>query len=76
MRHFYQGLLVYIVSISRLWRDQRLNYEPLPTRDDWADLLVLLYTGNDDTVVSADRLVKRICGMIDPTVRVTEASKL
>ena len=43
LRRYFHSLLYYVVSISRLWRDQHLNRDPASTRDDWADLALSHY---------------------------------
>lgn len=76
LRHFFYALLFYITGISRLWRDQWLNRDAVPTRADWADLAVALYVGRRDFVVSADRLIRDVFAAIDPTIGVVIAADL
>jgi hypothetical protein len=69
-------LLYYVVSISKLWRDQRLNRDPASTRDDWADLALSHYVGDGDIIVSNDALVRQAFAAIDASIRVLEAAGL
>lgn len=76
LHRYFHALLYYVVSVSRLWRDQRLNRDPKATRDDWSDLALSLYTGDGDVIVSKDALVRQAFAAIDPTVRVLSAAAL
>lgn len=76
LRRYFHSLLYYVVSISRLWRDQRLNRDPASTRDDWADLALSHYVGDGDMIVSNDGLVRQAFAAIDPSIRVVDAAGL
>ena len=76
LRRYFHSLLYYVVSISRLWRDQRLNRDPASTRDDWADLALSQYVGDGDIIVSKDGLVRQAFAAIDPSIRVLDAAGL
>jgi hypothetical protein len=43
LSHYFLGILHYVTSISRLWRSQQMNVDPIERRDDWTDLTLLLY---------------------------------
>jgi hypothetical protein len=73
LRRYFHALLYYVVSISRLWRDQRLNRDPPSTRDDLADLALSHYVGDGDIIVSKDGLVRQAFAAIDPSIRVPDA---
>jgi hypothetical protein len=74
LRRYFYTLLYYIVSISRLWRHQPLNRDPASSRDDWSDLALSLYVGDDDVVVSNDALVRQAFAAIDKSIQVVEAT--
>ena len=76
LRRYFHSLLYYVVSISRLWRDQRLNRDPASTRDDWADLALSHHVGDGDMIVSNDGLVRQAFAAIDPSIRVLDAAGL
>jgi hypothetical protein len=73
LRHYFYGLLYYVISISRLWRQQTLNRDPSATRDDWTDVGVCLYTGDDDVIVSKDSLVQQVFAAVNSKTRVIPA---
>ncbi len=73
-RHFYQAILYYIVSVTKLWRDPTLHREH--HRNDWTDLTMALYVGTGDVLVTNDGLLRSVFAAIDPEVRVGLASDL
>jgi hypothetical protein len=66
----FKALLFYILSWSRLWADQTLNYDPASNRDDWTDLTVAFYAADGDTVVTEDRYLQRAIKTIEPSGRI------
>lgn len=76
LRHFFLGILFYVISISRAWTTQTLNRDPVATRDDWADLTLGFYVGAGDVVVSADALLRDLFTAIDPRIRLVTAVDL
>jgi len=66
----FKALLFYILSWSRLWADQTLNYDPTSNRDDWTDLTLTFYAADGDTVVTEDRYLQRAIKTIEPLGRI------
>ncbi len=63
--------LAYHLSISRVWADQALNFDPFPERDDWTDIILLLYAADGDVIVSADTTLSKLIALIEPEGRIT-----
>ncbi len=66
LRRFFHTLLAYIVCVSRVWKDQELNLDPSPTRDDMTDVILPLYARDGDLIVSADGMLLRLLSLIEP----------
>lgn len=73
-QHFYHAILYYIVSVTKLWENAKLNREH--DQNDWTDLTMALYVGRGDVLVTNDGLLRAVFGAIDPDVRVVVASDL
>ncbi|HEV2206983.1 MAG TPA: hypothetical protein VGR36_10610 [Candidatus Acidoferrales bacterium] len=76
MRNQYLGrlfrtLLYYILSWSRLWADQKHNFDPSAGRDDWTDITLPLYAADGDVIVTEDAQLRKSIEMIEPTGRVS-----
>ena len=63
---FFRVKLAYILSISRVWKDQKLNQDPSPKRDDMTDITLLFYTGDGDLILSNDNYLSRLVALIEP----------
>jgi hypothetical protein len=74
LAHLFKALLYYLISVSRLWRNQRLNRDV--GQSDWVDLTMTLYVGTRDVLISRDRLLARIFDAVDPTIRLRTATDL
>jgi hypothetical protein len=72
----FKALLYYILSWSRLWADQTLNHDPTTDRDDWADLILVFYAGNGDTILTEDVQLQNAIRTIDPNGRVSVRGEL
>lgn len=73
---FLQGVLYWSICIARGWRTQRLNRDPNETRDDWSDVMLALYVGRFDSVVSNDNFVREMFAMMSPATVVQRADQL
>jgi len=72
-----QTIAHYLVSVSKGWKDQRRNDLPLHrdvNRNDWIDLVLALYVGSGDFVISDDRPHGVV--FADLGVRIVKASDL
>lgn len=67
---FFRAQLAYTISISRVWKDQELNFDPSPRRDDMTDIALLLYAADGDLILSADNMLSRLVALIEPKGRV------
>jgi hypothetical protein len=74
LAHMFKALLYYLISVSRLWRNQRLNRDV--GASDWVDLTMTLYVGRRDVLISRDRLLADIFATVDPTIRLRRAADL
>ena len=63
---FFRAILAYILSISSVWKDQRLNRHPTPTLDDMTDITLLLNAADGDLILSADKYLSRLVSLIEP----------
>ncbi len=66
---FFRMQLAYHLSISRVWADQALNFDPFP--NDWTDIILLLYAGDGDVIVTADTKLSKLIALIEPEGRIT-----
>jgi hypothetical protein len=64
-------ILYYLVSWSRLWADQSLNFDPSATRDDWVDITLPFYAGDGDLILTADVKLQVAVGKIERSGKVT-----
>jgi len=62
---FFRMQLAYYVSISRGWRDQDLNINPSPKKDDMTDIGLLLYAAAGDIIVTEDSTLSRLIALIE-----------
>jgi hypothetical protein len=77
LRHFYLGLLHYLIAVSKAWEDQRLHLDPLPKRDDWTDLALLLYVRDArDLIITADAQVRTRVLAVVPHARIGSAAQV
>ncbi len=63
---FFHAILAYILSISHVWKDQKLNQNPSPKRDDMTDITLLLYAADGDLILSNDNYLSRLVSLIEP----------
>ncbi len=68
---FFRMQLAYYLSISRVWADQALNFDPYPTHDDMTDIALPLYAADGDLVVTADTKLSKLIALIDPEGKIT-----
>jgi hypothetical protein len=71
LRRLWNSILFCLVSWSRQWQEQRLNFDPSPNRDDWVDVTLPLYAAPGDAIVTADSKLKMLIEMVEPTGLVT-----
>ena len=78
LARFFKSILCFQLSWFRLWDDQSLNFDPSSQRDDFTDLTLPLYAGNGDVILTEDKKVQRLLGVVDPdgVVRVAAARDL
>ncbi len=73
---FLQGVLYWSMCIARGWRTQHLNRDPTETRDDWSDVMLALYVGRRDSVISNDNFVREMFAMVAAATPVRRADQL
>ena len=71
LSRYFKVLLYYFISISRLWADQRHNFDPSSDRNDVTDISLALYLDDGDTLLTRDTKVQRALEMISPSIQVT-----
>jgi len=71
LARFFRVLLAYYVSISRVWQDQNLNFDPSPRRDDMTDITLPLYAEDGSVVVTADTKLILLVSLVEPEGRVS-----
>jgi hypothetical protein len=71
LRRMWNSILFCLVSWSRQWQEQRLNFDPSPNRDDWVDMTLPLYAAPGDVILTADSKLKMLIEMVEPTGSVT-----
>lgn len=74
LSRLFRSILCYIISISRMWTNQKYNYDPEDGRDDLTDVLLPLYAHNGDIIVTNDKKLKRHIELLEPTGVVTGLS--
>lgn len=67
---FFRAQLAYALCLSRVWKDQDLNFDPSPIRDDVTDITLPLYAEDGDVIVTADTRLAQLVSLIDPQERV------
>jgi len=75
---FFRVQLAYYVSISRVWKDQNLNFGPSPNRDDMTDVTLPLYAADGNVIVTGDTKLTLLVSLIEPEgkVRTRKASEM
>ncbi len=71
LARFFRVQLAYYISISRVWKDQELNFDPSPKRDDMTDITLPLYAGDGDMIVTNDTKLSLLVRLIEPEGKVT-----
>ncbi len=74
LSRLFKSMICYIFSISRMWTNQKYNYDPEDGRDDWTDVLLPTYANNGDIIVTNDKRLKRHIELLEPTGIVTGRS--
>lgn len=62
----FNTLLFYTVSWARAWKDQRMNFDPAPTRDDWVDITLALYASDGDCILTEDDKLRAAIQTVHP----------
>jgi hypothetical protein len=68
---FVRILYCYTLSISRLWKDYHLHFDPSLRKDDWTDLSLALYVADGDTLLTEDGRLRRLLSLAEPSGRAT-----
>ncbi len=71
LARFFRVQLAYYLSISRIWKNQELNFDPSPKRDDMTDITLPLYAADRDVIVTNDTKLSLLVRLIEPEGRVT-----
>lgn len=66
LANLFKTLLFYAVSWARMWKDQRLNFDPIGSRDDWVDITLTLYASNGDFILTDDSKLRTAIGVVNP----------
>lgn len=66
----FRSQLAYYLSILRLWTTEELNFDPSPCRDDMTDIVLPLYAGDGDIIVSRDKKLSLLVSLIEVGGRV------
>ena len=64
-------MLFYVFSWNRLWTEERLNFDPSATRDDFVDITLPFYACDGDIILTEDGKLRDAVGEIEPTGKVT-----
>lgn len=74
----FRAQLAYHICISRLWKEESLNFDPSPTRDDMTDITLPLYAADGDIIVTGDTKLTLLVCLIEPEgkVKTCKASEL
>lgn len=75
----FRSLHAYALGRSGAWRDQNDNFSPPASQDDITDIVLPLYAGDGDAILSEDKLLRRIVRLIEvgsSAVTITKASAL
>lgn len=71
LARFMKTILCYLLSISRFWENQELNYDPNIKSDDWTDITIPLYASDGDVILTGDKKLSLTVRTIDPLRKVT-----
>ncbi len=71
LARFLKAILCYLLSISRYWENQKLNYDPNIKRDDWPDVTIPLYASDGDVILTGDKKLSLTVRTIDPLSKIT-----
>lgn len=74
LARFMKTILCYMLSISRYWENEKLNYDPNITRDDWTDVTIPLYASDGDVILTKDKKLRLTIRTIDPLGKITVMS--
>jgi hypothetical protein len=55
LARYFRAIFYYIISYSRMWKDQTRNFDSRATRDDWTDITLPLYAADGDIILTADK---------------------
>lgn len=74
----FRAQLAYHICISRLWKEESLNFDPSPTRDDMTDITLPLYAADGDIIVTGDTKLTLLVSLIEPEgkVKACKASEI
>jgi len=67
LSRLFRSMLCYVFSISRMWTNQKYNYDPEEGRDDLTDILLPTYACDGDIIVTDDRKLKQHIKLLEPT---------
>lgn len=65
LARLFKAQLAYYLCISRLWKDQGLNFDPSADRDDMTDITLPLYAADGDLIVTNDAKLTLIISLIE-----------
>ncbi len=71
---FFKTIFYFVLSFSRLWKDQVHNFDPSAGRDDWTDITLPLYAGDGDVILTADTKLRNAIKVIEPTRAISGTS--
>lgn len=61
----FRSVHAYCLGRAGCWKDQKSNFRPAATADDITDILLPLYAGDGDAIVTQDRLLVRLIPLIE-----------
>jgi hypothetical protein len=71
IERFMKAILVFVLSISRYWKNEGLNYDVLHNRDDWTDITLPLYASDGDLILTKDTKLRLTIQTIEDLKKVT-----
>ncbi|MFB3918169.1 MAG: hypothetical protein ACE14M_15680 [Terriglobales bacterium] len=71
LRRLFLSILYHLLAWSRAWSNQKWNFDPSSTRDDWADMTLPLYAEDGDVILTADNKLRTALQVIEPSGAVT-----
>ncbi len=75
---YFRMIFFYIISYSRMWKNQTQNFDPSDRVDDWTDITLPFYAADGDIILTADKKLRAAIGAVEASdaVHVRTAQEL